>query len=285
MRPILPLALIVLGGCAEPEMRSPTPSRYYDVHITPQSLRTGLNRREVMEGVVPFGISVVVPEHEPFERELPRWDGALRLVRWPSTELVPGVWRLGSVQGIHTFAFEPEAPYEEGWYAIQIDFASVGDTRGPFRRDLPVVDGWTTNLFRIGSQPLIRLGGTLSASELNESRALTFQTTEVVAMSAVRRFDDYLEVLVNGRPHRCTSDGVFGPSPMFEVSNPFENAGVRCDPVPEGALIEISIRDGFFDVPVMDYRGHSPPSWSFRALENPDNVGPVEDVFLSEDGR
>lgn len=129
---------------------------------------------------------------------------------------------------------------------------------------------------------MIRFEETLSASELNESRAVNFQTTEVVAMSAVRRFEDYLEVRVNGRPHRCTSNSVFGPSPMFEVSNPFENANVACDPVPEGALIEMSIRDGFFDVPVMDYRGHSPPSWSFRALDNPDNVGPLDEVFLSE---
>lgn len=284
MRFLPVLVLVALSGCAEPEMRRPTPSRYNDVQITPQSLRTGLDRREVMEGVVPFGISVVVPEHEPFERELPRWDGALRLVRWPSTELVPGAWRLGSVEGIHTFAFEPEAPYEEGWYAVQIDFASI-DTRGAFRHDLPVFDGWTTNLFRIGSQPLIRFWGTLSASELDGSRAITFQTTEVVAISAVRRFDDYLEVRVNGLPHRCTSNDVFGPSPMFEVSNPFAQANVACDPVPEGALIEISLREGFFDVPVMDYRGNSPPSWSFRALDNPDNVGPAEDVFLSEDGR
>jgi len=72
---------------------------------------------------------------------------------------------------------------------------------------------------------------------------------------------------------------------MFELSNPFVTGRAHCDPVPEGALIEISFRDGFFDVPVMDYRGHSPPRWSFPALDNPDNVGPAEDVFLSEDGR
>ena len=289
MRSILvPVSLLLaLSGCAEPEER-PLLQRYDDVLISPQLMRTGLDAQDVMLGVIGSRVSVAFADHGRYEaEELPRWDGAVRLVRWPSAELVPGVWRQGFEEGRHTFRFEPEAPsYEEGWYAVQIDFAAIGETRGPARRtELPVIDGWTTNAFRIGTQPLIKFDGTLSASELNESRAVIFQSTERIPMSEVRRFEEFLEVRVNNTPHRCSSDSIFGPSPMFEVSNPFETARAHCDPVPEGALIEIGIRDGFFDVPVMDYRGHSPPTWSFRAGEVPDNVGPVDEVFVGEDGR
>ena len=279
--------LIALNACAGPG--EPLPQRYDDVLISPPLMRTGLDADDVMLGVVGSRVSVAFASHGQFEEEeLPRWSGALRLVRWPSTELVPGVWHQGIEGGRHTFRFEPEAStYEDGWYAVQIDFAAIGETRGPARRsELPVIDGWTTNLFRIGSQPLIRFYGTLSALELDGANTMSLQTTEPLAISEVRRFADFLDVRVNGNPHRCESSDVFGPHPMFEGgSNGFEQTNVACDRVPEGALIEMSIRDGFFDVPVMDYRGHSPPTWSFRAGEVPDNVGPVDEVFVGEDGR
>jgi len=196
MRLILPVSfLIALSGCAEPEQEPLPQQRYDDVYISPQLMRTGLDARDVTLGVVGSRVSVAFASHGEYEaEELPRWNGALRLVRWPSTELVPGVWRQGIEGGRHTFRFEPEAPsYEEGWYAVQIDFAAIGETRGPaLRSELPVIDGWTTNAFRIGTQPLIRFYGTLSASELNESRAVIFQSTERIPMSEVRRFEEFL---------------------------------------------------------------------------------------------
>lgn len=48
----------------------------------------------------------------------------------------------------------------------------------------------------------------------------------------------------------------------------------------DDAVVRISIREGFFDIPVWDCRGQSPPSWSFRAGEVPDNAGASDAVFL-----
>lgn len=148
MRFLPVLVLVALSGCAEPPDRRNAP-RYDDVRISPQSMRTGVDSRAAIAGVVGARVSVGVIDHAGLETiDLPRWDGALRLVRWPSAELVPGVWRLDSEGAIHTFAFEPEAStYEEGWYAIQIDFSVIGEDREarlPYQ--FPVIDGWTTNL-------------------------------------------------------------------------------------------------------------------------------------------
>jgi hypothetical protein len=117
-----------------------------------------------------------------------------------------------------------------------------------------------------------------------------FQVSEEIPVLEERRFTDYLGVTVNGDARPCSAwsaDGdVFGPSPIFEgEARPFAGTQVDCGSAAAGSVVEIRIRDGFFDVPVWDYRGQTPPRWSFRAGENPDEAGPTDAVFSVMPGR
>lgn len=263
-------------ACGTRQMDAIPPEHRDDVLITPQSMHTGIDAAAAASGVVGARVSVGVPDSfGNFERdELPRWDGALRLVRWPGRELVPGEWQLGVEGGRYTFVFQPEAEtYEEGWYAVQIDFGMIGDHRGPVERDeLPVIDGWTTNRFRIGSQPVVRLYGSLTPT----TGGLLFQTSEVVSISASRAFSEYLQVVVDNVDHRCT----FGSTDVYGPERGFQGVDVECEAVPEDAVVQVTIRDGFFDRAVSDYRGGTPPNWTFRAGEVPDNAGPSDALFV-----
>lgn len=147
--------------------------------------------------------------------------------------------------------------------------------------NLRTVDGWTTNVFRVGSQPLI--SGTLYPSSGADDGGSLFvlRMSEPVSMGAERRLLEYLEVQFDGAPQRCNMDGrTFGD--RFGPSAPgygFDGADVRCPPVEPGTPILVTLRDGFLDHPVWDYRGQTPPRWSFRAGENPDEAGPTDAVF------
>jgi hypothetical protein len=257
--------------------------RYDDVRITPHDLTTNVGS----DGFAPalgggVGVEVVVPDHFPdFETaELPMWRGNLRLVTWPSVRSVAGSWRVEQEanppygHGPFVFRFEAEGPLSEGWYAIQINFSGIGTPRGAQQGGLVEIDGWTTSRFRVGSQPIVRLWGSLSPAG---SGALSFYPTEGIPVDEERSFIEDLSVTVDGVAHRCWSGDPGSDS--FGPGRPFEGIDVQCDVAPLGSLVEATLRREFSSSTFMDLRGSAPPHWVFRAGDAADGDGQPADVI------
>lgn len=257
-----------------------SPMTHDDVDLHPRDMSTGLTAEAIAfedwarVEVTAFGFAPVSDE------ELPRWEEGLRLVTWPDAAMVPGSWVFTrGTGGSSTLRFQPASgTFALGWYAVQVDFDAVGADRGPANGSLPVVDGWVTSRFHVGSLPLVRLSGTLTSMPSAEgNNVLEFQASEIVPVTRPVRFAEVLQVNVNGAPHGCTAvdetSDTFGPSPLFEEPRPLSFASVQCPPVPEGASIEVRL-DGLTDVLLRDHRGDSPPRWTFVAGDVVDSTAP-----------
>ncbi|MBN8615297.1 MAG: hypothetical protein J0L92_32175 [Deltaproteobacteria bacterium] len=252
-----------------------------DVLFTIPDMRTGVDPGPLTEGLEWARIGVRLTSISRFpDREVPQWEGLLRVVRWPSGEIVPGTWAYDDVSS--TFHFRVAGPFfDEGWFAIQAELGRVG--RRARDNSLPIVEGWSTSRFRIGSQPLATLSYYLGDFSPDYG-AIEITCSENAEVSEVRRFSEHIDVSVDGEPRTCTAmdetNDTFGPSPLFEEPRPFYTASVECGFVPNGALVEVMMRDGLTDLPLTDYRGVSPPRWSFRVGDDP-RMPPADALFRS----
>lgn len=274
-------ACVGMLGCAGPGSEPIAGDRYQDVFITPFEMRTGVRSQDAIEGPQTERVRVGVPPSVPdFESELSRWDGALRLVRWPSLQFVDGAWHHEvDESGMHAFAFVPASgEYEDGWYAVQIDFAAIGGGRGTLPGlNLPVVEGWTTSLFRVGSQPLVRILGTIASDRGGATPSqLEILTSEAIPVRAEDGDEEFLEVTANGEVLSCAQDRT-GAQDFPDL---FAHATLLCPRVAEGAQVELRFRPDYFTARVWDYRAQTPPAWSFVAGQSADRERPSEDLFL-----
>lgn len=248
-----------------------------DVVFTIPDMRTGVDSASLNDNSVRAGVRLTSVRTIP-DAELSLWDGALRMVRWPSGEIVPGSWAYDRGTGIFHFGVAG-AQFGDGWFAVQADLDRVG--RRAADRSAPIVDGWWTSRFRVGSQPLARISYSLARTP-PDSNSIEITCSEDAAVSEVRRFSEHVEVTVDGEPRACAAfderSDTFGPSPLFEGPRTFYYASLECGFIAEGALVEVRMVAGFTDMPLTDYRGVSPPRWTFRVGEDPETT-PADVLF------
>lgn len=265
--------IAVVVGCATPASDVPDVNVGPNVVFTSNDMATGVDADAVASGASWARVGLRLASMPFPDREVAGWDGALRVVRWPSGEIVEGTWAYDAAAITHHL--QPARDLEEGWYAVQADLGRVGRRAD---RSLPVVDGWTTSRFRVGSQPLATLTYSLS-NRPPDSNVIDIACSENAVVSDARRLTEHLSVTVDGAPRACAPlvdlDDVFGPS------RPFSRMSVECGFVPSGALVEVTMREGLTDVPLTDYRGNAPPRWSFRVGEDPETL-PADVLFASE---
>lgn len=167
---VLLLGAVLVFGCDQHAPDPGTGGVHYTVYIPMRDLETNW-RGEI---AVETSMEPWFAWEEFVEGELASWDGNLRLVRWPSEEVVPGSWvfSVDATTNRGVFAFEPETPLspDQGWYALQIRFEEIGVRRGYFGPQLfddrfpggighQYHDGWSTTRFFQASYPLLRVSG------------------------------------------------------------------------------------------------------------------------------
>jgi hypothetical protein len=231
------------------------------------------------------------------------WEGNIRVVHWPSTELAAGEWALhvSEPPGSVTFEFVPTGDLAVGWYAIQVDFDAINEARGagpPYDRGLrldetrPVIDGWTTTRLHVGSLPIVRLGGTIFE---RTSGGFVIQPSEVVRFSSDVDLIDGLIVHVDGRPWTCRDPNPESGSTLFGPTSgrTWSGVTVACDAAPTGGHVTVGFTPELVEAAgglLLDIHGNSPPAWSFRVSENAEGDGqPADALFerrraLSADG-
>lgn len=248
--------------------------------VRPLDLRTNLDpevRSEVTVRVRHLGGERGFREHE-----LAGWDGHLRVVEWPGEALVDGVLHAESQDGEFLFRFAPSEPLADGWYALQINLPELPVSRTVAGPDLVTTEaGWTTSRFRVGSFPIVRLGGVIvddsSEGAPADGSVLRFVASEEVPLRGRLALSEFVDLTVNGEAVSC-GDPRYDSEPATTLTDFL----VVCPRVPDGASLTLRFRDGLFaeGVSVVDIRGNSPPVWSFRESERPDGDGAVNDALF-----
>jgi len=189
---------LTAANCSDPVDQTPDDVHpFRSVRISPAfDLVTGTDARGVVGDVgvfVSVGGSGTVAEFESDEKRA--WDGNLRVVHWPSAELAAGEWRLrdSDPPGSVVYDFLPDGEMPDGWYAVQVDFDAINEARGfgpPYERGLPemeharpVIDGWTTTRFHVGSLPVVRFFGSVydESVDLSGGGSFILKPSEVVS--------------------------------------------------------------------------------------------------------
>ena len=200
-------------GCSTPYR---FPAEDFTVEMSPTDLATGQS-----PDVLPL---VRLSNYRPWgsvegfvAEELPFWNDHLRLVRWPTGELVPGRWVFSNDTAM-TFTFEPESPLEPGWYAVQVDFRGLPVVRGTLANTpqvlsgsagpavgTAVIEGVTTARFFVGSRPIAQMWGAITGpSEGRDGGGnITLFVTEPVSLDREQATEDLLMATVDGEPVRC----------------------------------------------------------------------------------
>lgn len=254
-----------------------TSDRLYTVQMWPRDISTSVTRD--ITGDYPIrienghGATLRIFR----ETELPSWENSIRVVTWPDRVLVPGRWRGEDVMDSgFQFVFVPEGDLADGWYAAQVNFDTI-DTGGSTRRGipystLPVVDGWTTTRFRVGSAPTVTVSGSVFSEEDNlgiDGSHFIFGCSETVFFERERLVLDALTVTADGEPLRCW-DAVpeaLGPRDVGPT-RPFAGQQFECERTRVGARISMSLAPDFVGAGgkrFYDTDGHSPPRWEFIA--------------------
>jgi hypothetical protein len=236
---------------------------------------------------------------EAFEREeMPAWEGNIRVVHWPSTELAAGEWALhvSEPPGSVTFEFVPTADLAVGWYAVQVDFDAINEARGagpPYDRGLrldetrPVIDGWTTTRFYVGSLPIIRLGGSVfdEAAARGGINGFAIHSSELVRFSSDVDLIDGLVVQIDGRPWTCRDPNPESGSTLFGPTSgrTWSIVTVACDAAPPGGHVTVGFTPELVEAAgglLVDIHGNSPPAWSFLVSENAEGDGEPSDALF-----
>lgn len=196
----------------------------------------------------------------------------LRLVRWPSGELVSGAWRpmVGEIfGGRELLYFVADSSLANGWYAIQIrlpdwyySLSGLGVTSD---------DGWTTQRGHVGSMPTALLAG--------DSPDLVLHLSEPVTFDEEYDLNSFLEYTIDGRAASCR----YEDQDVYRIPPwPFHGGPLHCDTLPEGAVGELRIREGLFfgrGRSLVGRSGDSPPHWTFRQGEAISNE-PTDAYFM-----
>lgn len=199
---------LVIGSCAGPDGLD----RLYSVTFGMEDLTTSFTGSPTLT-IHELGGSV-----EDFvARELDSWSYAARVVHWPERSRVAGHWAFDAGDGDHLpmFTFVPDAPLEERWYALQVNFDMLPVRRGTYE-SAPALDesgrgrhfwddGWTTSRFHVGSQPLVRVIGGPVPPEDGRAGGGSFGVgfTEPVVSETGFLPEELASVTVGGRPVDC----------------------------------------------------------------------------------
>ncbi|MBX7196240.1 MAG: hypothetical protein K1X94_29560 [Sandaracinaceae bacterium] len=291
MRALILLVGVAAGmsaGCSQDAL---PPSEDYTVRMAPEDLTTGLTA-SVRPTVT---LSTYWPWQSPDEfvaRELPAWDRSLRLVRWPSQELVAGRWVFSNTYPPSTLTFEPETELAPGWYATQMRFSDLPVTRGTLASAPQVlagtagpnvgstlIEGWTTTRFHVGSRPIALLRGFIATGG-EEGGDLHLFVSEEVALAAEQDTSGLLEVTVDGSPLQCPAYARLVPS------GPFLGLDWICEsPEREGEVV-VTLRTLAAAPAGLVYgSAESPPTWRFHTGEFIDPYDVPDALFAPEGGN
>ncbi|MBX7192164.1 MAG: hypothetical protein K1X94_08910 [Sandaracinaceae bacterium] len=289
--PIAAAAVIAISACdraADPG----TQGVNYTVYVPMRDLETNW-RGEV---TVETSMEPWFAWDEFVEGELASWDGNLRLVRWPSEEVVPGRWTfdVDEARNRGVFSFEPDAPLspDDGWYALQVRFGGIGIRRGYFGPELfderfpggvnhQFHDGWSTTRFYQADYPLFRLSGGafLAAGEVPASTGFLANVLGGATVTSDVDLTSSFRVLVAGERVACTLE----PSAL-RAGEDFVGLRASCDgPLTEGALVvELDplplVSSGGLSVHYCGVGGRS--RWEGRVGADPLLNGPCDDAAL-----
>lgn len=267
-------ALLLLGGCSQPYLE---PAVNEGVQLSVPDRVTNLAPD------VPIVVGLI--DHFPWRNieefvagELPSWNDSLHLVRWPGREAVPGSWEFSNDYPL-TFTFQPRAPLEEGWYALQVRLEGLPVQRGLWGGGYGFVDGMHTARFRVGSAPRLGFsGGLFPATAENEAGgSFHLGTTESFVVTA-----DQPTV-----PIRVTVDGVEIPCAPYTrtmlAGERFGGMGWRCRDIPASGRGQVIIpRIPTAPANARYWARGAPPTWTFEVGEPIDPRTIDDDMFLDE---
>lgn len=292
MRALILLMGVAAGmsaGCSQDAL---PPSEDYTVRMAPEDLTTGLTA-SVRPTVT---LSTYWPWQSPDEfvaRELPAWDRGLRLVRWPSQELVAGRWVFSNTYPPSTLTFEPETELAPGWYATQMRFSDLPVTRGTLASAPQVlagtagpnvgstlIEGWTTTRFHVGSRPIAQLWGFIDTGGDGGGGHVELYTTEDVRLTEAQETAGLLEVTVDGVPLRCPPH-----AQRLDVGDPLRLSWTCDDPGREGEVV-VTLRPLAAAPTGLVYgSAESPPTWRFHTGEFIDPYDVPDELFAPERGN
>lgn len=232
------------------------------------------------------------------ERELPAWNGNVRVVSWPARQTVDGEWVLSDTEtaGTVIFTFAPNGAIPAGWYALQVNFDAINEARdadpayewglqGMVRST--VVDGWTTRRFHVGSRPIVRLAGTVNAE--GEARAadadLDVSLSEVVSFGSEFDLAEAFTVSANGVEVDCENPFGESSSSMVGPDRTVTHFYLRCDDAPRDAEVRITMNADLLaaaGVELFDIHGNSPPLWNFPVSGAAEGSGEPGDALFAD---
>lgn len=198
------------------------------------------------------------------------WEDTLRLVTWPDQEIVPGSWVEDALPtGHQILRFEPSAPLEERWYALQVRFEPEWRLGFSEPAHTDPESPWTSIRSRIGSQPIVVLSGTPRDPRFPDLPEGTFSlsVSENVEFDTALDVIEHIDYRIDGHAARCWGPARHIVGPGSEM--PFSNIEIACDPAEVGSEIYFGLRDTFRSRsgPFYARDGLSPPTWQFVAGE------------------